>query len=436
MERTRIFSLLKFYVVLGLSVVIGYFLSTLLWNHISLPFSNPYLASGKLAQIEFNPVNNYIRFIIFVLMPVLVFALSLLVPSVKKLVLNVFSSLGKDTESSNANGVNQAKASFLSEKFLIITLSLLVLFPCLVFAQEDFTTSGFDIFHEGEQITPAFNHINGKGTWSGTLFVHGAFYDMFTAVLGWKLFGVNSIGAYRITVELLKILVPVGLALLLFAIWRSFKDKTKDTSSLLVQTILFFYLVSLRIQNFDRRDVPLLFGMFFLIMALNKRSRVLYFVAGLFSSISAFYSLDMGIYFTALVILFVPVVALIKVYKPKDLATYSAYLFSGVIFGWVVFYSLVGHKEFLSFISNFGYFYKVKDLIDSYVYPFPSLLKSFRFTLPLILLSLNVLIYAVLFFFVYIKGRYKNEGVVHGLLTLISLIHYRSALGRSDLTHV
>ena len=420
--------LLIFLLLILISLVSGYFLSLLIWNPISLPLSNPYHAIGKLTMAKFNPLVNTIRWGLFVLMPSLIFFLLSYIPFVRRIISSVFIKfLPALTQTAAIKTVfNKLPLSHFTK----ISLFLLLIIPCLMFVQKDFSTANFDVFHEGEGITPAFNYIKGNGIWSGNLFVHGAFHDLFTAVLGWKIFGIVSIGAYRVMGELAKLLVPISLAFLLYAICASLKNKY--LRALVIQAMLFFYLSSLSIQNFDRRDASLLLGVAILILALRYKSRALFFISGLFSALCTFYSLDMGIYFT-LLLLFYPILTLIlRMFKKVEVGS----LTFGILSGWLMFYLLVGPYEFSSFISNFLYIFRVKDLLDSYVYPFPSLITSFRFAFPLMLQSLNFLVYLIFLFFVYLKNDLKTQGFVHSILTALSLIHYRSALGRSDLTHI
>ncbi len=422
---------LLFFLIIVFSLVSGYFLSVILWNSISLPFSNPYNVVGKLTIVNFNPLVNCIRWGIFVLMPSIIFSLLLFLPVLKNIILGVFT---KNTSDYCARFFERPSNCLGGKTIIFFVLILLFIVPCIVFIQKDFTTEYFDVFHEGVELTPAINFINGKGVWTGTLFVRGAFNDLFTAVLGWKLFGVISIGAYRVVVDLLKLLIPLTLAALLYAIWKCVKNKF--LASLVIQSTLFFYLYSQRIQNFDRRDAPLLLGMAVLILAATLKPGILYFIAGLFSALCSFYSLDIGIYFTVLLLIFFPLALLLKVYKPGQLAKALIISFFGVLFGWLIFYLTLGSLEFSAFLNNFLYILHAKDLLDSYIYPFPSLISSFRFTLPMIISGFNILIYIILMYFIYLKKDLKTEGLVHGLLTVISLLHYRSALGRSDMTHI
>ncbi len=416
-ERRQV-TLLQFVLLVVALMILGYFISQGLWNTITLPFSNLYLASGKLAQIGFNPTNNLLRWVVFVIFPSVVF-------------LIFYSIFGKSLFIKNP--VNNESRSL--GKYIAAVIVLMVLVPCLVFVGKDLTTANFDIFHEGEQITPALNYLTSGGIWNRTLFVHGALYDVFTAFIGWKLFGVNSIGAYRMALDLFKLLVPFSLVLVLLSVWHVMK-KTQ-IAGLAVILMALFYLGTWRIQNIDRREAPLLLGLSLLLWAFSKRNRLLYFCSGLLSAVSFFYSVDTGVYYTVLLMVFPIIVAAFKVHTSKEILHDIIYIYTGVVLGFLLFYILVGHVEFLAFISNLLYFTRTKDLIDSFVYPFPNIITSFRFTLPLLISALNLLVYVILFLFLYLKNpEAKNMGIVHTTLTFISLLHYRSALGRVDLTHI
>ncbi len=402
----------------------GYVISKLLWNSIKIPYSNPDNVVGKLTLVEHNPFTNSIRWAVFTVLPSLLFLSLMFLPKFKKYVVDMFKNQSEEIH----NNPRWYKIIFY------LTLTLLAVIPIFSFLQKDLTVEYFDVFHEGVELTPAFNYIKDKRVWSGTLFVRGAFHDLFTAVVGWKIFGINSIGSYRLMVNIASLLIPLSLAVLLFSVWHSFENKFKGT--LTVQSILFFYLYSSKIQYFDRRDVPLLIGVSVLIYALNSRNKALFFIAGVFSAACSFYSLDVGIFFTALLIL-VPFLEIIlnkesKDKKMKDLV----FLFVGFLTGWLIFYTGVKPYEFSAFLTNFAYILKYKDLLDGLVYPTPSLIGSFRYTFPLITGALNLLVLVIAYLKYYSKGFKVKVGYVHIILTLISMLHFRSALGRSDLMHI
>src|SRR3972149_2386437 len=47
----------------------GIIIGSLLWNRISLPFENPWGVTGLFTLIQYNPANNILRFIVFIISP-------------------------------------------------------------------------------------------------------------------------------------------------------------------------------------------------------------------------------------------------------------------------------------------------------------------------------------------------------------------------------
>lgn len=409
------------------SLLGGYIISKILWNSINIPFSNPDHVVGKLTLVEQNPLTNSIRWMTFTVLPSIIFLTLTFLSKFKKSLINFFNN---NPEDSGENSIKLHKFNFLT----IVLIALIPIIQIFIFLQKDLTVEYFDVFHEGVELTPAFNYLQGKGIWSGTLFVRGAFQDLFTAIVGWKIFGVNSIGSYRIIINIANLLIPTGLSALLFAVWHSLENKHKGI--IIIQSMLFFYLYSAKIQYFDRRDAPLLLGISVLIFALNSRNKVLLFIAGIFSAVCSFYSLDVGIYFTALS-LFIPFLEILLSKRSKNKRMGGLVcLFIGFLAGWLLFY--IGFKpyEFSAFWGNFIYILKYKDLLDGLVYPIPSLFNSFRYTFPLLIGAFNLIALLIAYLKYYSKGLNTKIGYVHFILTLMSLLHFRSALGRSDLMHI
>lgn len=384
--------------IIFLCLIVGYIISKLTWSIVNIPFSNPDNAVGKLTLVEQNPITNSIRWAVFTVLPSTLFLSLMFIPKFKESLMGLFKNQSERNNNTRWNTI----ISYL-------TITLLVVIPIFIFLQKDLTVKYFDVFHEGVELTPAFNYIQGKGIWSGTLFVRGAFHDLFTAIFGWILFSTNSIGAYRLAVEIASLLVPISFAVFIFSIWSSFENKSK--SALIVQSILFLYLFTEKIQNFDRRDAPLLIGISVLVFALNYKSRLLFFVTGLFSAICSFYSLDVGIYFTALLIFIAIAGFILKINSKDELIKYYFFQLIGFLTGWLVFYIGVKPYEFSAFWNNFTYILKYKDLLDGLAYPTPSLISSFRYTAPLLLGGFNLLILLIAYLTKYSKGLEKKQGI-------------------------
>ena len=67
----------------------------------------------------------------------------------------------------------------------------------------------------------------------------------------------------------------------------------------------------------------------------------------------------------------------------------------------------------------------------------PNIFINPRATIPILISAFNILTYIVFALAIYLKDKkYNKLAVIHTILTFTSLLLYRSALGRSDLTHV
>ena len=64
---------LQINLVIFLSVILSILLCTLLWDKISVPFSNIVGAKGFLTEINYNPINDTIRYILFISFPLIIF---------------------------------------------------------------------------------------------------------------------------------------------------------------------------------------------------------------------------------------------------------------------------------------------------------------------------------------------------------------------------
>jgi len=110
-----------------------------------------------------------------------------------------------------------------------------------------------------------------------------------------------------------------------------------------------------------------------MLLAVNSGKKILYFVTGLFSAICSFYSLDIGIYFTALLVILALILTISKMHTPKNVRINLLTIAAGVIFGWILLYLFVGSYEFSAFVKNLMYITKIKDLLDSQIYPTPNI---------------------------------------------------------------
>ena len=76
---------LQINLVIFLSVILSILLCTILWDKISIPFNNAVGAKGFLTEINYNPINDTIRYILFISFPIFIFLFLNLVLNKKKL---------------------------------------------------------------------------------------------------------------------------------------------------------------------------------------------------------------------------------------------------------------------------------------------------------------------------------------------------------------
>ena len=163
----------------GLFLVI--LISSYLWNFISLPLDTNKSAVGILTLKNINPFNDTLRYVVFILAPLSYYLLG-----------NIFSERKKTIEIKDLL-VPSFKYSnnFNFKDISIVSIFLIV----LIFV--DFFSASYkiyvldDVFHAGDQLTPAMNYYINKGFWTSSFTVHGG-YDFFFPTLAWKIFNTQS----------------------------------------------------------------------------------------------------------------------------------------------------------------------------------------------------------------------------------------------------
>lgn len=346
-----------------ISIFLGISFNFFIWESIKFPFVNIDNTVGKLSLNNFNPLNNLVRFILFVSLP------------------SIFFYFLLKTKKHEIPLVSKELKSQRPIKYLFL---IMVSLNIILFFNQDFSTDSFDYFHEGLEMLPALNYQVNGGIWSSTLFVRGAFVDLFTAYLGWEIFN-TSIGAYRYIVSINNLLVELSFIFLIYTIWLNIK---KFQFGYFFPVISFIsYLVTSNIQNLDRRQLVFILGLSLILLALKYSNKILFFITGFLSAASIFFSLDTGIFYNLVLVFFYILIFKFTTEKNKNLF----FGFFGILTSWMVSIYLVGFAEFRSFLENLFFIFKYKDLLDSYVYPIPFLLENFRATLPLIFIMFNLI---------------------------------------------
>ena len=182
-------------IIIFFSTIISIFFASFIWDKITIPFSNPSGANGLLVVQKYNPINDTLRYIFFISLPLIVFFyLNLSLKRKKFNLINLFFEREQKVFN-NPHVVNIL--------FFIFIIFLILEFLSLGF----FPNVPFDHFHDGTFLSPAQNYIANKKIWTGSYLTHGG-SDILYPILMWKLLGVESIGSFR-TYSIILVLILI-----------------------------------------------------------------------------------------------------------------------------------------------------------------------------------------------------------------------------------
>ena len=425
---------------------IGILLGLFFWNKITLPFQNPWGLIGPLTLIKFNPINNIIRFFVFISLPLFIL-IAIYLLRIKT--VNDFCFGEKPIACFNS----KKKISFsIIEK---IFFTIIIIFFSIVVAMNIPTYHSygmFDTFHEGESLGTSISYLAGKSPYKDFIFCHGLFQDPLRSVIAFNLFG-KSIGAVRTIESIIKIFSFVLLFLFLLKINRN--------NFLNLFLFLFTLLILLTFHQFkiynwndkflivSSREITT-FSFLILITFLNdfitqkNISKIkLIVVTFLFSFIplaSFIYSIDRGFYLFSTYIIISPILYFLFFHKNDKRVYYivsslfgilSAVILLGVLIHWNLY-------EFIKYI--FFIIPKSKELMDGLIYP----IFETRFLAISIIIALNIFWITYKFLQeVYLNStinisikKFIEKYFIEFCLLILSVFFYRSALGRSDWEHV
>jgi hypothetical protein len=398
----------------------GWPLALWAWDRIVFPFSNPLGVVGPLTLEEFNPLNNIVRYLVFVGLPPLLYGALLLL-------------LGR-----RAPAVPEAEGAAPARRRPIVLSTIAFALvatagSALRMLSRPLRVEPLDFFHTGEWLTPGWNLAEGQGLWTGSLFIHGAFFDAVGTVLAWELFGQRTIGAGEVLHDLLHVLVAPALVVVLVALALCAHPGRRSPAAWILAVVLALVVVDLStfatLQTLNRRDVPVLIGVAAFLLGVCHRRPVGLFVAGACSSLAFFYTFERGAYFTVAT---GATALLLWLREPRALGRPMLWGLAGLVAGWATFVVAVGPDEFRSFVETTRFFAATKDLFDSYVYPKPILLPPSFYTVAPLCISVQLLLAVRLL----LRGGPRETVAAQVLVTLLALVYFRSGLGRSDEDHV
>ncbi|MBW7956727.1 MAG: hypothetical protein H3C68_02430 [Deltaproteobacteria bacterium] len=412
--------------------LLGITIGTVLWDEIVLPFSNPWKVVGPMTLLGYNPGNNILRFVVFVISPALVLTLAFLIS--KRLRGFLFTP----------PVLPPAAYAKTEKRAVLIVMALSV----IVALNSPSIMGELDIFHEGESLGASISYEAGLAPYKDFIFAHGVYQDPLRSILAFKLFG-RSISSARTLDNIQNVLAFVLLGVLVL---KLFRGSLLAASAMVLFAGLYWTIHLIPSQVLGYILIPFImprdltiFG--FLIAGLSihtlahaeKPRPIVVFISGLafsFIPIASFaYSVDRGFYlFTAFVVL-APLAYIFLLRRNKVFLTS---LIFGALTSIVLLVLLLrgGTAEFIGYV--FFTMPKYKELMDGLVYPF-NVWSAF---LACVLCAFNAFWITKRFF-----GELNSNGIgapgtfLKGyfpelMLFMLSIFIFRGALGRSDLDHI
>lgn len=400
--------------------------SVILWDFISLEYSNPGNVIGEYSEKKISSYNNLIRYLFFTITPIIVFLVSYIFLFNKKMseILKIFKNDYPIMKSNN---------------FLLIILVIFIILSLLNFLSIEFSLSKADYFHEGLSLSTGLNSkLNGL-FWSSSFISNSFFSEFLNPRIAWFVSQKESIGSFRVYHEFLRLITEIILIYLIYSITKIFNfSKNKELFFFVIICIIGIYLNRSLTEYFYPirfRDIPIFFSLIFILKIITKKScgYINPILLGSISCASILVSLDRGIYINLLLI----TVIIIFVIKKKYLDNLLIIL--GVIIGWVSFYLYFDFNEIQNFLLNSYYMIGNIDLIAGIEYPKPFDLESgkhaSRATKNLLIIIINgiFLIYLIFDKKIIIS---QNSKLFLIIFFILGYINYKTGITRSDSYHM
>jgi len=402
---------------------------TFLWDQIFVPLNNPKGIIGPLSIQDYNPLNDTIRYILFITLPALLFFTSKIIINKKKFSIKeiLFEKLDK-SENSHSN------------KYFIIPSLFFFFVIIFEFLSLNLFNYRLDTFHDGDFLTPAYNYLFMNKLWLSSYTVHGG-SDFFYPIIMWKILGLNTIGAARFSFYFLILLLKFLSIIFSYQLTKNLylKRCTKLFFFIILSSILISmssFTVPLNYSYFSYRDIYiLLFLIFFMQLFINDSFKLSILISiTLISTISALMHIDTGFYINFILLSYIFYLFILKKYKEIFVIFLSLFIF------WLLIIYFISFEEFKAFLDHSISMIFSLDLMHGLKYPTPffSINESEYGTRATrgLLLQLTAGLFVINYLFLGKKKISSSKKIFFVFLYLVSFIMYKNGLGRSDSNHL
>ncbi len=399
------------------------FFTTYIWDKIEISFPDVDII-GIYSKNNHNSLNDILRYLIFISLPVLSWLVTFLILNKKK--INKFIYNFRNTD-------------FINDKpnlNLYLSFFLIFFFLFLDFLSLNLPTQKLDLVHEGQQLSSAFRSSLDNSLWSNSYVIVGIFFETINAKLSWNFFNDISIGSFRISILVYIFILKVLFLIFVFKITNILNLETNlKPIFFLINSFIFINFLdydTFTSNHISYREIPILISLILIVDFFNNNKNKTFVIPILFflSFPVLMWSLDRGIVYNIILISLIFLILIKKDYKNL------IYSFIFITTSWYISFLILG-DEFYYFLENSKNIIFQMNYIHGIIHPqpFSDDLNSTRSTKTLILLIINLVISIKLFF----NSNFKisnNFKFVLFYISVVSLLTYLYALGRSDGPHI
>ncbi len=399
------------------------FFTTYIWDKIEIPFPDVDII-GTYSKNNHNSLNEILRYLIFISLPVLSWLVTFLILNKKK--INKFIYNFRNTD-------------FINDKpnlNLYLSFFLIFFFLFVDFLSLNLPTQELDLVHEGQQLSSAFRSSLDNSLWSNSYVIVGIFFETINAKLSWNFFNDISIGGFRISILVYIFILKILFLIFVFKITNIINLETNlKPIFFLINSFIFINFLdydTFTSNHISYREIPILVSLILVVDFFNNTKNKTFTIPILFflSFPVLMWSLDRGIVYNIILISLIFLILIKKDYKNL------IYSFIFMTTSWYISFLILG-DEFYYFLENSKNIIFQMNYIHGIIHPqpFSDDLNSTRSTKTLILLIINLVISIKLFF----NSNFKisnNFKFVLFYISVVSLLTYLYALGRSDGPHI
>lgn len=392
---------------------------SLSWDFIKFKFENPNEIIGYYSIFKHSYLNDNVRYIIFVSLPLITYLLSIIY--YKKIKLNIFKDILIFDNSQNLD-------KNIPLKFFFILLVAQI----FLFISQNLNYNSIDLFHEGQAISGALN-LKIKGTlWSESYIITSLFVDLLNANISWKLTNLQSLSSYRLFIDLLIFITSILSVYFIYQISSSLKSY--QNYKIFTFIILSLFTLSMFENNtLSYRELPIfIFLIITYKLIIKKELNIINLgILGILPILSVLWSLDRGIF---LIFAYIPLIFIFLINKKlRELSL----IISFFLFTIFIFIAIIGFNEFNYFLINSTEILKSSDLLNGIIHPKPFSNEdgSTRATRSLLIIIIN----GILLINLLINDEEKlnkNIKIFFVVYYFLSITFYKIGITRSDGGHI